>query len=160
MAMTLSTFKSFGRVAILAATLGLAGATAPAFAQGQPPAGFSLGAPPNTGGQAPMADGQAPMGDGQTLAPGKGGDAMTGHYDSKSDDFYYCYDDDEIMDAIESYGFDNARVTRHFRSGQVEVQAYWGRALYSMRVDPCTGSVDRVRLLRRSGFGLQFNFGN
>jgi hypothetical protein len=52
------------------------------------------------------------------------------------------------------------RIVRYLRGERVEVTAYWGRNQYSMRVDRCTGQVDRVRLMRRSGFGLQFNFGN
>ena len=51
-------------------------------------------------------------------------------------------------------------IVRYLRGERVEATAYWGRYQYSMRIDRCTGVVDRVRLIRRSGFGLQFNFSN
>lgn len=147
----LSHFKSFGAAVLIAATLGTAGlAVTPAVAQGEPPSGFTLNVP-NSGG---APDAMAAPG-----APGTAGE-MAGRYDPDTDDFYYCLEDREIVNGLRDYGFQRVRITRYLRGERVEVTAYWGRNQYSMRVDRCNGQVDRVRLIRRSGFGLQFNFGN
>lgn len=149
----LSHFKTFGAAALIAATLGTAGlaVATPAFAQGEPPTGFSLNVP--NGGDSPQTM-QSP----QSGAPGHSD--MQGTYNPDTDDFDYCLEDREIVNGLRSYGFERVRITRYLRDDRVEVTAYWGRNQYSMRVDRCTGTVDRVRLIRRSGFGLQFNFGN
>ena len=147
----LSHFKSFGAAVLIAATLGTAGlAVSPAVAQGEPPSGFSLGVP------------QASPGDSTSnnRMSGDPSTSDTGHYNPDTDDFYYCLDDRDIVNGLRDYGFQRVRIVRYLRGERVEVTAYWGRNQYSMRVDRCTGEVDRVRLIRRTGFGLQFNFGN
>jgi hypothetical protein len=144
----LSHFKTLGAAVLIAATLGTAGlAVTPAVAQSEPPSGFSLNVP-DSGGAETMSP--------QSGAPQSG----TGHYDPDTDDFFYCLEDHEIVQGLRDYGFQRVRIVRYLRGERVEVTANWGRNQYSMRVDRCTGEVDRVRLVRRSGFGLQFNFGN
>lgn len=144
----LSHFKTLGAAALIAATLGTAGlAVTPALAQGEPPTGFSLNVPGGNGND--------------TMRPQSGApESATGTYNPDTDDFDYCLEDREIVQGLRDYGFQRVRIVRYLRGERVEVTAYWGRNQYSMRVDRCTGQVDRVRLLRRSGFGLQFNFGN
>ena len=154
----LSRFKSFGAAALIAVTLGSAAITAqPAVAQDAPPSGFTLNVEPQPR--------EAPPVDPNTGEAGNAGESgMTtfrqGYYDEEEDDFFYCLEDREITRALRDYGFERVRIVRYLRGERVEVTAYWGRYQYSMRVDRCSGVVDRVRLIRRSGFGLQFNFSN
>ena len=150
----LSRFKSFGAAALIAVTLGSAALTAtPTVAQDAPPSGFSLNVPNQQQGNPNAGD-----------AGNAGESGMTtyrqGHYDDDYDDFFYCLEDNEIVRGLRSYGFERVRITRYLRGERVEVTAYWGRNQYSMRVDRCSGVVDRVRLIRQTGFGLQFNFNN
>lgn len=158
----LSRFKMLGTAAVVAATLGLGAlAAAPAVAQDAPPSGFSLSVPgggdgptmaPNSGSQRQMG---APQ-ESQMAAPNEG----QGEFRRGRDRFRYCLDDRDIREALQDYGFTRARVTNYLRGDRVEATAFWGRNQYSMRIDRCSGVVDRVRLIRRSGFGLQFNFSN
>jgi hypothetical protein len=151
----LSSFKSVAAALVLA--LGLGAVAMPAMAQDAPPSGFTLNVPGPT--EAPPVDPNT----GQAGEAGNAGDMSTfrqGYYDEDEDDFYYCLEDREIIRALRDYGFERVRIVRYLRGERVEVTAYWGRYQYSMRVDRCTGVVDRVRLIRRSGFGLQFNFSN
>ena len=147
----LSQFKSIAAAAIVAVSLGAV--AMPAVAQDAPPSGFTLSVP-NQGSNPNAGDaGQA----------GNTNDSSTfrqGHYDDETDDFFYCLEDREIVRALRDYGFERVRIVRYLRGERVEVTAYWGRYQYSMRVNRCTGVVDRVRLIRRSGFDLQFNFNN
>ena len=147
----LAQFKSIAAAAIVAFSLGAV--AMPAVAQDAPPSGFTLSVP-NQGSNPNAGDaGQA----------GNTNDMSTfrrGQYDSETDDFYYCLEDREIVRALRDYGFERVRIVRYLRGERVEVTAYWGRYQYSMRVNRCTGVVDRVRLIRRSGFDLQFNFNN
>jgi hypothetical protein len=153
MATMISNLKSLGAAAMVAATLGMATlGVAPVLAQGEPPTGFSLNVP---GGDNQTM--QAP----QSGAPQSGAaQEGVGRYDPRTNDFIYCLEDHEIIRGLRDYGFERPRITRYLRGERVEATAYWGRYQYSMRIDRCTGVVDRVRLIRRSGFGLQFNFGN
>ncbi len=159
----ISRFKTFGAALVLAAGLGAAAiAVAPAIAQDGPPSGFSLNVP---GGGQPQPFEAAPVDPrtGKQVPNTMGTESSsnrTGHYDPGNDDFYYCLDDREIVRGLRNYGFERVRIVRHLRGERVEATAYWGRSQYSMRIDRCTGVVDRVRLIRRSGFGLQFNFSN
>jgi hypothetical protein len=154
-----SHIKTLSAAAVVAVALGAGSFAAPAFAQDGPPSGFSINVPDGGQSQSNPSMPAAPGSDGSTSTR-SGSPSMQGHYDPGNDDFYYCLEDDEVVDALEDYGFTRARVTRHYRGERVEATAYWGRNQYSMRVDLCSGAVDRVRLIRRGGFGLQFNFSN
>lgn len=140
----LSDFKTAGRAAFLAALLGMgAMAATPVFAQGEPPTGLSL---------------NVPDGGGDATTQRRSGEAQ-GQFNPGDDEDFYCLSNGEIRDGLEDYGFDRVRIRRNLGRDRVEVTAYWGRNQYSMRVDRCTGEVDRIRRIRRGGFGLQFNFG-
>ena len=144
-----TSFKSFTRAAVVAVALGASTLTAaPAFAQ-EAPSGFSL--------QLPDGEGQSTQ---RSQTFGQGG----------WDDEYgfRCLTNREVRRGIAAYGFSRVEITREMRRDRVEVRAVYGNWLYSMRVDKCTGEVDRVQRIRRvhgggfngGGFGLQFNFGN
>ena len=151
----LSRFKAIGAALVLAAGLG-AVPMAPAVAQDAPPSGFSLGIPENGQALPPSAAPDI----GRTEMGTSDSSRHNGYYDDDQDDFYYCLDDRDIIRGLRAYGFERVKIVRYLRGERVEATAYWGRNQYSMRIDRCTGVVDRVRLLRRSGFGLQFNFSN
>lgn len=142
----INTFRTTGRAAAIALVLGASAITAaPAMAQsGQPQFNFQLDL--GSGGGASMSM-QAP----------KGRVAVPDH-----NRYRYCLTDREIRRGLAQYGFRDARITREFGRNRVEVVARYGRDFYSMRVDRCTGEVNRVERMRRpgGGFGLQFNFGN
>lgn len=141
----ITTFRKTGRAAVIALVLGASAITAaPAMAQsGQPQFNFQLDLG-NGGGSITMG---APQG--RVAVP---------EYDRSR----FCLTDRQIRRGLAQYGFRDARVTREFSRGRVQVIARYGRDLYSMRVNRCTGEVSRVERLRRpgGGFGLQFNFGN
>ncbi|WIJ23541.1 hypothetical protein [Devosia sp. RR2S18] len=86
-----------------------------------------------------------------------------------------CLRDREVRRGIGDYGYRNVEIVGELRRDRVEVRAVKRNWLYSMRVDRCTGEVDRVERLRRmrggyadshggldldGGFHLDFNFGN
>lgn len=141
----ITTFQKTGRAAVIALVLGASAITAaPAVAQsGQPQFNFQLD----------LGNGGASMSMGTQQ-----GRVMVPEHDRRR----FCLTDRQIRRGLAQYGFRDARVTREFSRGRVEVIARYGRNFYSMRVNRCTGEVSRVERLRRpgGGFGLQFNFGN
>jgi len=156
MAPILNIVKNTSRAAIIALALGASVVTAaPAMAQGQPSGGpattfqLDLG---NGGGGGERGDGPmfSPRGQGRVVVP----DDRFGRW---------CLNDRQIRRGISQYGFNDVRVRRDIGRNRVEVTGTYGRWLYSMRVDRCTGYVDRVRALRPAfggGFGFQFDFSN
>jgi hypothetical protein len=154
MSITMARLKSAGRVTLLAVALGATTfATAPAQAatfvqtaqSGGPQSSFSLQVP--GGGDNQTMQGQQNRG----FAPGEphpGGN-------------FWCLTDRQIRRGLADYGFRDVRVGRPVGFNRVEVRAVYGRWLYSMRVDRCSGRVDRVNRLRPAfgaGFGLHFEF--
>ncbi|MDB5586925.1 MAG: hypothetical protein JWP26_1895 [Devosia sp.] len=74
-----------------------------------------------------------------------------------------CMTNREIRRGIEANGYERVEIRSDLSRDRVEVAGQNGNWLYSMRVDKCSGEVDRVQRIRRvqgGGFGLQFNFGN
>ena len=152
----LSRFKAIAAALVLAAGLGTI-AMAPAVAQDAPPSGFSLGIPENG---APLPFGSEPN-TGRSEMSTEDSSRRGGYYDPRpDDDFNYCLSDRQIVRGLRDYGFQRVNIVRYLRGERVEATAYWGRTQYSMRIDRCSGVVDRVRVIRRNGFGLQFNFSN
>lgn len=148
--------KSLTRAALVAVALGATALTAaPATAQ-DAPSGFSLDVP---SAAAPAgADAQSSG----TFAPGE-------YYPDGGwgDGYYRCLTNREVRRGIASYGWSRVEITRELNRDRVEVRAVYRNWLYSMRVDKCTGEVNRVRPIRRAsnggfdgGFGFEFNFGN
>lgn len=146
--------KTITRAALVAVALSATALTAaPAMAQ-DAPSGFSLDVP----SAAPGANAERSG----TFAPGE-------YYpDGGWDDGYYrCLTNREVRRGIASYGWSRVEITRELSRDRVEVRAVYRNWLYSMRVDKCTGEVNRVRPIRRAynggfdgGFGFEFNFGN
>jgi len=154
MAPILNIVKNTSRAAVVALALGASAMTAmPAMAQGQgggPAMSFQLDL--GNGGGGGDAQTFGPQGQGRVFAP----DHRPGHRPGR-----FCLDDRQIRRGLSAYGFDNVRVRRDIGRNRVEVTAAYGRGFYSMRVDRCTGYVDRIQRIRTGGgFGFQFNFGN
>ncbi|SFZ82668.1 hypothetical protein SAMN02983003_1209 [Devosia enhydra] len=156
MSTTTAKFKSAGRAALLALVLGSSTvmATMPAQAQAEPRFNFQLGVGPSGPNSFSFGFGndQRRPGGPNWDRPGR-----------------WCMNDREVRRAVQDYGFRDVEVRRELGRDRVEVVARWhrGGGWYSMRVNRCTGEVDRVERLRRGGggrgpggpgFGLQFNF--
>lgn len=144
-----TSFKTVTRAAVVALALGATTlSAAPAFAQ-DAPSGFSL---------------QLPGGNGETQRSQTFGNGPQGNHGGWDDDYEFrCLTNREVRRGIAAYGFRRVQIVRELRRHRVEVRATYGNWLYSMRVDKCTGEVNRVQRIRRvfgGGFGLQFNFGN
>jgi hypothetical protein len=137
----LTTLKTSGRAAIVALTLGAAMFTAaPAMAQPTPEFNFSFGV---------GADGKPSVGFGVNSGRNRGD--------------YFCMTDRQIVRSLRDEGYRDVEIGRDLGRNRVGVIAKYGRSYYSMRVNRCTGEVDRIQKIRNSfrpgtGFGLQFNF--
>lgn len=133
----ISTLKASGRAAIVALTLG-ASMIAAAPAMAQPSFNFQFGVGP---------DGKPSVGFG---------------VDSDGDrrPIRICMTDRQIIRGIRDEGYRDVQIVRELSRNRVGVIARDGRVWYSMRVNRCTGEVDRIERLRnfRPGFRFQFNF--
>lgn len=158
MAPILNIVKNTSRAAVLALALGAAALTAmPAQAQG--PGQHGQGGGPATTFQLDLGNGGGNRGEAQTFGPqGQGGRVIVPDHNRPN---RFCMDDRQIRRGISAYGFDNVRIRRDIGRNRVEVTGNYGRWTYSMRVDRCTGNVDRMERVRPAGngFGFQFDFG-
>lgn len=155
MSTTVSKLRIAGRAALLTLVLGAstAMATMPAQAQAEPRFNFQLGVGPNgpNGFSFGIGTDNRRPGGPNWERPGR-----------------WCMNDRDVRRAVQDYGFRDAEIRRNLGRYRVEVVARWNRGggWYTMRVDRCTGEVDRVERIRRGpgrgpggpGFGLQFNF--
>jgi hypothetical protein len=134
----MSTLKASGRAAIVALTLGASVFTAvPAMAQPTPSFNFQFGI---------GSDGKPSV--------GFGVDSGNGYYD---DDFE-CLTNRQIIRGLRDEGYRDIEIVSELRRNRVGVVARYGRHYYSMRVNRCTGEVDRVQRLRGFRPGLSFEF--
>lgn len=134
----LTSFKTTGRAALVALTLGATALTAtpPVQAQSGPSFSFRLEL--------------------------DGGSFRFGIDDHERRRF--CLTDRQIRRGLRAHGFTQVRFVAELGRNRVEVRARFGRWVYRMRVNRCTGRVDRVQRIRRinrggGGFGLHFDFG-
>jgi len=139
--------KRFMRLAVTFMLIGLAGSFASAaFAQSEPSARFSLDA----GNSVPGTDG---------AAQGPGGDNVGGADASSAGN---CLPDPEIRRRLNRQGFNDAEIRRSLGVNLVEVRAVYGRWIYDMQVDRCTGQASQLQRIRRAmggGLGLHFEYG-
>ena len=134
----LSTLKSTGRAAIVALTLGASVFTA-APVMAQPSFNFEFGV---------GSDGKPSVGFGVNSGrPGR-------------PDIDICLTNRQIVRGIRNEGYRDVEIVRELPRNRVGVIARDGRVWYSMRVNRCTGEVDRIQRLRnfRPGFSFQFSF--
>lgn len=137
----MTTLKSGGRAAVVALVLGASVfAAAPVAAQSQPSFNFQFGVGPD--GRPSFGVGVDSGGDRRPFRP------------------QVCYSDRQIVRALRDEGYRDVEIVRELPRNRVGVVAREGRAYYSMRVNRCTGEVDRIERIRsyRPGLSLQFNF--
>jgi hypothetical protein len=141
----LSILKTSGRAAIVALTLGAASITAMPAAQAQTPS-FSFNFGLSGQGDPSLSFG---------VDSGRRGDRNFRRA---------CLGDRQIIRGLRDAGFRDVQIGDDLSRNRVEAFGRYRNALYSMRVNRCTGAVDRIERLRRGGggsgggFGLQFNY--
>lgn len=141
----------FAAVIVLALGAGLSGSV-PGFAQSEPQASFRLPLGGETGDAQAKDGGRGRLGageDGQN--PGK----------DRSEEDATCLEDEDIRQGLATEGFADVDVRRPLEGSAVEAYASYGRWIYKMRVDRCSGEVDNVERVRRvgGGLGLHFDYG-
>ena len=136
-----------GVVALAIAGTAFAG-VAPVQAQSNPNIGFSLN----------FGNGGGPSG-GFSFGGPRGG--ITLHFGDR-DYFRHCLTNRQITSGLRDRGYRDVRIVREEnRNNKVWVVAQKNRDWYQMRVDRCTGKVDRIREIDRrrdGGFSLNFSF--
>jgi hypothetical protein len=143
MATIFTNFKHIGHAAVLALALGTACLSAAPVQAQEPSVNFQIELGNGGSDQGPQLRRGGP----------------------RRDDFRACLSDRQIRRGLTDYGFRNVDLRRELGRNRVEARGDYRRWTYSMRVNRCTGRVDRVERLRPNlpgggGFGLQFNFGN
>lgn len=137
----MSLVKTGSRAAIIALTLGASTLAVVPAAQAQPSFNFQFGVGP---------DGKPSVGFGVDSGERRGRPIRP----------QVCYSDREIIRGIRNEGYRDVQIVDQLSRNRVGVIARDGRTWYSMRVNKCTGEVDRVQRLRnyRPGLRFQFNF--
>jgi hypothetical protein len=134
--------KTGSRAAIIALTLGASTFAIVPAAQAQPSFNFQFGVGPD--GKPSVGFGVDSDGDrrGRPIRP------------------QVCYSDREIIRGIRNEGYRDVQIVRELPRNRLGIIARDGRTWYSMRVNQCTGEVDRVERLRsyRPGARFEFNF--
>jgi hypothetical protein len=134
--------KTGSRAAIIALTLGASTFAIVPTAQAQPSFNFQFGVGPD--GKPSVGFGVDSDGDrrGRPIRP------------------QVCYSDREIIRGIRNEGYRDVQIVRELPRNRLGIIARDGRTWYSMRVNQCTGEVDRVERLRsyRPGARFEFNF--
>lgn len=132
----LATIRKTSAAAVIAVAIGVtAFSAAPVMAQSGPSLNFQL----ELGGGSPQAFGSGPSA--KVAVPDE-------------DYEYFCLSDRDIRHGLREYGFRDVRITRELKGDRVEVIARYSKSWYSMRVDRCTGEVDRVKKIRKFfGYG-------
>ena len=134
--------KTGSRAAIIALTLGASTFAIVPAAQAQPSFNFQFGVGPD--GKPSVGIGVDSDGDrrGRPIRP------------------QVCYSDREIIRGIRNEGYRDVQIVRELPRNRLGVIARDGRTWYSLRVNQCTGEVDRVERLRsyRPGARFEFNF--
>jgi hypothetical protein len=138
----IDTFKNTGRAAVVALALG-ATAFAAVPAQAAPSSSFSLSL---NGGN----------GSGITFGTGNGHGSVQLHF-GNGNYGYKCYTNNQVEKALGKYGFRQADVVKKLKGDRVLVVAKHQGTWYEMRVDKCSGKVDKVKKLKWKN-NNNFNF--
>jgi hypothetical protein len=140
MAFFASAFKSAARFAVVVAVLGASSLTAaPAFAESFA-TGFSLQIESSRG----FADGQ-----------------RQDRHNSWDDGYRMrCLTKREVVRGVSAYGYGRVQIVSDYGRDRLGLQAIKGNWLYSMRIDTCTGQVDRLQRIGRASGGHDREFGN
>jgi hypothetical protein len=142
-----SIFKTIASVALVGIALAIV-AFGVMPAQAQPAVNFGVGMP---GGQSGVTMGLS------------SGDTHRSADQSQDNAGTRCLTNREVRSGVENNGYERVEITNELPRDRVAVRGMQGNWLYSMDVDKCSGTVERVERIRRvqgGGFGLQFNFGD
>ncbi|HWA17992.1 MAG TPA: hypothetical protein VG757_03270 [Devosia sp.] len=147
----LHTIKTTGRAALVAVALGATAFTAMPVQAAEPSGSFSL--------QFGNGGGPKYFGHGFGFGFGNGNGSIQLHFGDR-DFFNYCLTNRQIERGLDNRGFDRVRIVK---SGERKVIAVgkWGSRWYEMRVDRCTGKVDRVKRVNQrpnGSFSITLNF--
>lgn len=64
-----------------------------------------------------------------------------------NDFFNWCLTDKQIRKGLINYGFDDVDIVARLSKNRVRVEASYGNWYYSMRINRCSGVVDRIKKL-------------
>ena len=128
MTLSLSTLKKSGRAALVALAMGAVGLTAMPVQAAEPNFNFQLGI-------------------------GNNGGVFGFELNNKNKKKYFpikkCLTNNQVENALEWYGFDDANVVKKLSSSKVLVIAEWHNRYYSMTVNKCSGEVYNVKKLKK-----------
>lgn len=128
MTLSLSTLKKSGRAALVALAMGAVSMTAMPVQAAEPNFNFQLGI-------------------------GNNGGVFGFELNSKNKKKYLpikkCLTNNQVENALEWYGFDDADVVKRLSSSRVLVVAEWNNRYYSMTVNKCSGEVYNVKRLKK-----------
>lgn len=135
----LTTLKTTGRAAVVALALGGVALSAMP-AQAAPQVGIQLGLGGFNGGSFGLyfGDGNGP-----------------------SDNFDYCMTDRQVRRALANQGWNNVKIGDDYDDSRVIVVAQYHGTWYKLRVNRCTGKVDKVQRIKKinnGNFDLYLNF--
>jgi hypothetical protein len=134
----IETFKNTGRAAVVALALG-ATAFAAVPAQAAPSSSFSLSLNGGSGNSVTFGNGNVQL--------------HFGDYD----DYYSCLTNSQVKKGLAKYGFKQIDIVKKLKGDRILVVAKHGGSWYEMRVDKCSGKVDKVKKLKWKN-NNQFSF--
>lgn len=124
----LNTLRQTGRAAVLAVVLAGTALSAVPVQAAPNMGGFSLDVKPQGGDQKQMQ---------QYKKKGFG----------PNDFFNWCLTDKQIRKGLKAYGFFEVEITDRLSKNRVRVEAGYDDWYYSMRINRCSGVVDRIKKL-------------
>jgi hypothetical protein len=124
----LNTLRQTGRAAVLAVVLAGTALSAVPVQAAPNMGGFSLEVKPQGGDQKQMQ---------QYKKKGFG----------PNDFFNWCLTDKQIRRGLKAYGFFDVEITDRLSRNRVRVEAGYDDWYYSMRINRCSGMVDRIKKL-------------
>lgn len=124
----LNTLRQTGRAAVLAVVLAGTALSAVPVQAAPNMGGFSLEVKPQGGDQKQMKQFKK-----KDFGP--------------NDFFNWCLTDKQIRKGLKAYGFFDVQIVNHLSKNRVRVEAGYDDWYYSMRINRCSGMVDRIKKL-------------
>lgn len=124
----LDTLRQTGRAAVLAVVLAGTALSAVPVQAAPTMGGFSLDVKPQGGDQKQLQQYKK-----KNFGP--------------NDFFNWCLTDKQIRRGLSNYGFFDVEVVDHLSKNRVRVEAGYDDWVYSMRINRCSGVVDRIKKL-------------
>ena len=157
----IQTLKSTGRAALIAIALGGTALAAMPAQAAEPTGGFTLQFG-NGGYNGGYNDGYNGPHNGSGYGFGFGDDRARIQL-RFGDDGYRDrrLTNSQVVRGLEWRGFDNVKIVKKLSNKKVVAIGKWGRSWYEMRVDTCTGKVDKVKKVKQrsnGAFSITLNF--